>query len=660
MNSMSSCLSLSLSLSLLCTLSSILINLGLCLATPISKSTFIDTYCTATRLYYANATNIPVGANANLLLSYLSSNASLSINNGFYNSTAGQNGDEVYGLFLCRGDVEHNICQNCVEAAVVKIKQLCAINQQGIIWYEECMLKYIYYHRVFNWPSPRAYRWESRYIFSLNPNGFFQKLSNLMDSLATLAINNSVSSSRIKYFATGEANFTRFHKIYGLLQCTPDITPSDCYSCLRNAIYQISVVFNGSSGLSAYFLNCFARYSDHPFYKLNSSASAPSSIRKRKNSFWIIFIIAAPVVITVILFLILFYFIQKTKQKSEDYDLDEITSGDTLQYDFSTIKDATDDFSDVNKLGAGGFGAVYKGRLSNGHEVAVKRLSRNSTQGEVEFENEVALVAKLQHRNLVRLLGFCLEGKLLIYEFVPNKSLDYFLFDSFKRAELNWERRCKIIEGIARGLLYLHEDSQFKIIHRDLKPGNILLDAKMNPKISDFGLAKLVVMDQTRENTKNIAGTIGYMAPEYAIKGRFSVKSDVYSFGVILLEILSAKRVNNFYRGEDSQNLLEYAWRLWQEGKGLEFLDPLLRDSCPTTEVMRCILVGLLCVQGDAECRPTMSSVIWMLKQTLDTLPQPGEPAVFMGRTRLQGNGTPLGSKVHSVIEVILSGFSTR
>ncbi|XP_042478802.1 cysteine-rich repeat secretory protein 38-like [Macadamia integrifolia] len=281
MNSMSSCLSLSLSF--LCTLSSILINLGPCLATAISKPTFVDIYCTARRLSYPNATNIPVGANVNLLLSYLSSNASLSTNNGFYDVTVGQNRDKVYGLFLCRGDVEHNICQNCVETAVGEIKQLCAINQQAFIWYEECMLKYMYYqYHGYNWAFPRAFEWERRYVFNLNSNGFLQTLSNLMDSLVTLAT-NSASSSRIKYFATGEANFTRIHKIYGLLQCTRDITPSDCYTCLRNAIYQMPIVFNGSSGLGVYISNCFARYSDHPFYKLNSAASAPPSISEYCN-----------------------------------------------------------------------------------------------------------------------------------------------------------------------------------------------------------------------------------------------------------------------------------------------------------------------------------------------------------------------------------------
>ncbi|PQM35557.1 cysteine-rich receptor-like protein kinase 10 [Prunus yedoensis var. nudiflora] len=197
-------------------------------------------------------------------------------------------------------------------------------------------------------------------------------------------------------------------------------------------------------------------------------------------------------------------------------DTDEIGSAEPLQFDLATIRVSTDDFSEANKLGQGGFGSVYRGRLLNGKDIAVKRLSTNSGQGDLEFKNEVLLVAKLQHRNLVRLLGFCLEGseRLLVYEFVPNASLDHIIFDPTKRAQLDWVRRYKIIVGTARGLLYLHEDSRLRIIHRDLKASNILIDAEMNPKISDFGMARLFVPDQTQGNTSRIVGTYGYMAPE--------------------------------------------------------------------------------------------------------------------------------------------------
>ncbi|KAI6704325.1 hypothetical protein NL676_007287 [Syzygium grande] len=182
--------------------------------------------------------------------------------------------------------------------------------------------------------------------------------------------------------------------------------------------------------------------------------------------------------------------------------VDEISTAESLQFDFGTIREATDNFSNSKKLGEGGFGAVYM-------EIAVKRLSQNSSQGELEFKNEVMLLARLQHRNLVRLLGFCLEGveKLLIYEFMPNSSLDQFIFDPMKRANLNWDGRHKIIMGVARGMLYLHEDSRLRIIHRDLKASNILLDSDMNPKISDFGMARLFELDQTRAETNRIVGT---------------------------------------------------------------------------------------------------------------------------------------------------------
>ncbi|KAM1264125.1 hypothetical protein ACFX15_033526 [Malus domestica] len=309
---------------------------------------------------------------------------------------------------------------------------------------------------------------------------------------------------------------------------------------------------------------------------------------------------------------------------------------ESLQFRLETIETATNKFSDDNKLGEGGFGAVFKGTLGNGHEIAVKRLSKSSTQGVQEFQNEVVLVAKLQHRNLVRLLGFCLEGEetLLVYEYVPNKSLDKFLFEPKKREQLDWSRRCMIIGGIARGILYLHEDSRLKVIHRDLKASNILLDGEMNPKISDFGMAKMFGVDgQTQGNTERVVGTYGYMAPEYAIEGIYSVKSDVFSFGVLLLEITTGRK--NFL-GFNCRfpTLLAHAWQSWNEGKGLDLIDPiLLKDSCRPDQVLRYIHIGLLCVQEDANSRPTMSSVVLMLKTETISLPKPERPAFFTGRS---------------------------
>ncbi|XP_022720579.1 cysteine-rich receptor-like protein kinase 10 isoform X3 [Durio zibethinus] len=319
----------------------------------------------------------------------------------------------------------------------------------------------------------------------------------------------------------------------------------------------------------------------------------------------------------------------------------DITTIESLQYDFRTMQVATNYFSDRNKLGQGGFG---EGTLPNGQEIAVKRLSRSSGQGAEEFTNEAILVAKLQHRNLVRLLGFCLEGeeKILLYEFVPNKSLDYFLFDPAKQGQLDWSRRYKIIRGIARGMLYLHEDSRLRIIHRDLKASNILLDSEMNPKISDFGMARIFGVDQTQGTTRRVVGTFGYMSPEYVMQGQFSVKSDAYSFGVLVLEIIIGQRNSNFYQTDRAEDLINYAWKHWKDGTPLELLDPILRDTYSTNEVIRCIQIGLLCVQKDRVDRPTMATIVLMLNSYSVTLPLPNQPAFFL-HSRTEGSMPNMG-----------------
>ncbi|XP_019176015.1 PREDICTED: cysteine-rich receptor-like protein kinase 10 [Ipomoea nil] len=296
-----------------------------------------------------------------------------------------------------------------------------------------------------------------------------------------------------------------------------------------------------------------------------------------------------------------------------------ISNEESLEYDFATIQHITNNFSPNNKIGEGGYGPVYKGILPNGQEVAIKRLSKSSRQGEKEFKIEVEVVAKLQHKSLVKLLGYCSKGeeKILIYEYVSNGSLDYILFDSEKRRELDWSKRYEIIKGIARGLLYLHQDSRLTIIHRDLKTSNILLDVNMNPKIADFGTAKIFGIDQTHGCTSKIVGTHGYMSPEYVMHGEFSMKSDVFSFGVMLLEIISGKKnLNTCQRTNNrAQHLLSYAWEQWRDGRPLEILDPILAESSYVkNKVIHCLHIGLLCVQENVDKRPTIEEVEFMLR----------------------------------------------
>ncbi|KAL8126728.1 hypothetical protein AgCh_013851 [Apium graveolens] len=332
-------------------------------------------------------------------------------------------------------------------------------------------------------------------------------------------------------------------------------------------------------------------------------------------------------------------------------------------FEMETILAATNNFSLAHQLGQGGFGPVYKGKFAGGKEIAVKRLSSNSGQGLMEFKNEVLLIAKLQHRNLVRLLGYCMkkDEKILLYEYMPNRSVDAFIFDEKLSMLLNWRTRFDIILGVARGLLYLHQDSRLRIIHRDMKASNILLDEEMCPKISDFGLARIVGGAETESNTNRIMGTYGYMAPEYALEGLFSVKSDAFSFGVVVLEIISGKKNTGFYGSQLAMNLLGYAWTLWKEEKPMALLDETLVGSCSDNEVLKCIMVGLLCVQEDPNDRPSMSKVVYMLSSETETIPNPKQPA-FVTRNRISGTTSSSSNKpeTQSKNEITLSEVDGR
>ncbi|KAL0409306.1 UNVERIFIED_CONTAM: Cysteine-rich receptor-like protein kinase [Sesamum radiatum] len=395
--------------------------------------------------------------------------------------------------------------------------------------------------------------------------------------------------------------------------------------------------------------SCNLRYDDNPFYNITRIREAQAAVSMTSpppvsattpvlspplpappghgndNTARTVIIIVATVVACLTVAICLGFWLRKRKRRNQwklsrvvNSADEEMSATESLQYDFGKIRAATDDFSDANKLGQGGFGVVYKGKLENGKEIAVKRLSRRSAQGDAEFKNEVLLVAKLQHRYLVRLLGFALKGteRVLIYEFVQNASLDHYIFDRIKRFYVDWDKRYKIIGGIARGILYLHEDSRFRIIHRDLKASNILLDGEMNPKIADFGTARLFDQDdQSAGCASKIVGTYGYMAPEYAKHGQISVKTDVFSFGVLVLEIVSGRKNNSFRDGENAGDMLiSFAWRNWQEGTATSIIDPVLMSGTASqADMLRCIHIGLLCVQDNPSDRPTMASVVLML-----------------------------------------------
>ncbi|KAM4101103.1 hypothetical protein ACB094_05G117800 [Castanea mollissima] len=288
----------------------------------------------------------------------------------------------------------------------------------------------------------------------------------------------------------------------------------------------------------------------------------------------------------------------------------------TGYFTYRQIKAATNNFNAANKLGEGGFGSVYKGILSDGTVIAVKQLSSKSRQGNREFVNEIGMISGLQHPNLVRLYGCCIEGKqlLLVYEYMENNSLARALFGTAdSRLKLDWLARQKICVGIAKGLAFLHEESTLKIVHRDIKSTNVLLDRDLNPKISDFGLAKLDEEENTHISTK-IAGTIGYMAPEYALWGHLTYKADVYSFGVVALEIIAGKNNMKYRPNQNFVCLLDWAIVLQQRGDLMELVDPELGSDFSKEEALRMIKVALLCTNPSPVLRPVMTAVVNMLE----------------------------------------------
>ncbi|XP_010507381.1 PREDICTED: receptor-like serine/threonine-protein kinase SD1-8 [Camelina sativa] len=330
---------------------------------------------------------------------------------------------------------------------------------------------------------------------------------------------------------------------------------------------------------------------------------------------------------------------------------------------FTDVAEATNHFSEANKLGEGGFGVVYKGTLPNKTTVAVKRLAITSSQGINEFKTEVQTISNVIHKNLVRLQGCCLEDReqLLVYEYLKNSSLNYYIFDKTQSSLLNWEKRYFVIKGIVCGLSYLHNYVTPAIIHRDIKPSNILLGKDMIPKISDFGMAKLLDSGDTKATTNRAVGTRGYMSEEYALHGKMSERSDIFSFGVTLLEIVTGKRnieFCNYYHGD---SMLDYVWRHFDEGNSLQVVDPNFVDcSLVEEEVVRCIQVALLCVQQDVDDRPSTESVALMLATTMMEIPIPKKPNYFYARFLSDMASSSTVKESTSINQVTLSSIISR
>ncbi|CAN6205633.1 unnamed protein product [Urochloa humidicola] len=632
-------------------------------------------------------------ANLNLVAATLPGNASAS-RSLYATASAGAAPDRVSAMGLCRGDSDAASCLACLTQAFTDLPNACSYDKDATIYYDACILHYTDARVVLSAADdgPSAETYAMAFLVNMTSDAA-ARYNRVVAALVNATAERAAGDPK-RRFATGEADFDQdgFHKVYALAQCAPepDQTAARCRECLGGIIAgTLGPYFENDLAPRALGLNCSYRYEagvDGPFYngpamvRLRSStpapavppapASAPAPAVQpeiqpppavgvtggRKYSvsgLLLVFMLPTLASLNLVAFLCFRRRLQRpvaqTKQPYPMYSgkAEDIEMVDSILIDVSILRAATGNFAESNKLGEGGFGTVYKGVLPNGDEIAVKRLSQRSTQGVEELKNELALVAKLKHKNLVRLVGVCLEQqeRLLVYEFVPNRSLDLILFDAEKRELLDWGLRYKIINGIARGLQYLHEDSELKVVHRDLKASNVLLDAGMRPKISDFGLARIFERDQTQAVTNRVIGTHGYMAPEYAMRGNYSVKSDAFSFGVMVLEIVTGRKNNQSYNSAGQcQDLLTTVWEHWEAGTVMELVDPCMAGgSFPERDVLRCIQVGLLCVQGDPVARPVMSSVVMMLGSDMITVQAPSKP-VFFARNAAACTATAVSS----------------
>lgn len=439
--------------------------------------------------------------------------------------------------------------------------------------------------------------------------------------------------------------------VYALAQCWNSVGSHGCTECLEKAGKAVKgcAPRREGRGLNA---GCYLRYSTEKFYNNRGEAEKGSG----QTGVIVASVLSAAAFLMLFLFAAFAGYGRLLKIKKECSNLGQISTSISrtgLNFKYETLEKATDYFNPSRKIGQGGAGSVYKGTLPNGKTVAVKRLIFNTSHWVEEFFNEVNLISGIQHKNLVQLLGCSIEGpeSLLVYEYVPNRGLDQFIFDKNKVKILSWEQRFDIIVGTAEGLAYLHGGAQVRIIHRDIKGSNVLLDENLTPKIADFGLARCLAADETHLST-GIAGTLGYMAPEYLVRGQLTEKADVFSFGVLVLEIVCGRRNNAFI--EDRGSLLQTVWNLYRTGKLAEAVDPFLREKFPAKEASHVLQIGLLCTQASVALRPSMDEIVQMLTNRDCEIPIPTKPP-FLSANVLE---TASCNKSYSINSLVLNAVT--
>eukprot|EP01018_Ginkgo_biloba_P008787 Gb_27932 [translate_table: standard] len=530
----------------------------------------------------------------------------------------GNDSDSIYGLFQCMDGLSHTDCSLCFSAARTQLPDKCVHFNGGRIYLEGCFLRFensSFYNHSVDAGDTRV----CGDTKSVHTQSFWETTRNLINEISVQTLEKDGFSAVSTEGPSG--------KIYAFAQCWKTLSKALCKECILNASAKILSCPPSLEG-RAMNAGCYMRYSTQPFSldETSDPASSKSEGSNRSKLLIILGTIAAAIVVALGVTFWKYKVISSFNQNEAPYKSDEpsaVTFNSKLNFKYKTLEIATRHFDSANKLGQGGFGSVYKGVLPEGREIAVKKLFFNGGQGVGQFLNEVNLISRVEHKNLVKLLGCSVKGleRLLVYEYLPNKSLDQFLFGFVSSTSsldfnyrpssdkvLDWQKRFDIILGTAAGLAYLHEETEKCIIHRDIKASNILLDQNLKPKIADFGLAR------------------GYMAPEYVVRGQLTEKADVFSFGVLVLEIVSGKRNNDILSGEGTQSLLDVMWRTYESGMISDAIDPNIKENYRKEEALRVLQVALLCTQASSTLRPTMSEVIQMLANKEFNLPAPTQP----------------------------------
>lgn len=527
----------------------------------------------------------------------------------------------IFGLFQCQGDLSRSECIHCFNESREKLDS-CLPAEYGRLYTDGCFLRFDTYNFLGEQVNPIFDRVECNGVKMHSPmeDSMDREFQSTLDQAFVNVTQRAPKNKGFGVAKVGGETVT----VYTMAQCWRTLSENDCRDCLLQAKSGLRTCVPNSEG-RALFTGCFLRYSTARFYDDVVEEFSDPFMSNRQ----IVIFISMAIAVSALTFFGAYIGYKRLSKKKEGLNGSVESSGHeskySLNFEYETLDKATNHFKDSMKLGQGGAGSVFKGILPNGKTVAVKRLFFNTRQWVDQFFNEVNLISGIQHKNLVALMGCSIEGpeSLLVYEYVPNRSLDQILFVKNTIHILSWRQRFNIIIGTAEGLAYLHGGCGAKIIHRDIKTSNILLDENLTPKIADFGLVRCVAADKSHVST-GIAGTLGYMAPEYLVRGQLTEKADVYAFGVLALEVATGKKNSVFSQGSNST--LYTVWKHYRRKTLTQAIDPGLNGKFLEEEALKVLQIGLLCTQTSVSQRPLMSEIVEMLTHDDYIVPSPTQP----------------------------------